>query len=1044
MFYKLQFVVLMTMSTLVGAQIPNLSWSTYHGGANEDSFRDMAIDALGNVYVVGSTRSTNAIATAGSYQPTIAGATDVYISKYDTDGNRIWATYFGGSADDVGQSIDLDASGNIFITGLTFSSNGIATVGTHQTNNNGNGDTFLAKFSNNGIKIWGSYLGGENFDFANDIEIDNAGNPIIIGWTNSINNISTIGSFQDTYSGQDDVLFAKFDTNGQLQWSSYFGGVGFDTGLQVESDGVGNIIISGWTSSMSNIATPSGIQTIYGGSTADVFLAVFDGNGNRIWATYYGGSGNDYSDALFVTAGGDIYLSGSTDSPNNIASPSAFQPNIAGGYDTFLARFSNTGTKYWSTYFGGNNHDTAYRLRLGSDAGLYVLGHTLSTDVMGTSGAFQINKSGGQDVFLSKFENDGSLLWSTYYGGDANDFGYGLVLNANDDIFINGNTEGSSNLSTIGVVQENYGGGLQDGFLTKFAPCEIPNLNFNNSGFTCSPVDYVFEFELVGQPPFTIYYNIDGVSQPPWTTNSLNFFPTVNANLWTEIIQIDSVKSGNCKGTINSVWGFVQVRDSIAATDPFIICDQATSTYTITVDLSGGAFGDFLTVGPNGGFINNSSDQFVSFPIPFDDPYFVQLTEAGTFFDCDTISFQGISGCVDPCPPLNVQVTFNGPTCEGSTLTFMTAGGTSYQWSGPNGYTSNVQNPIINNTTNQNAGTYTVTVTDGNGCTTSVSTIVIVTGQLNVIVSSNSPICEGDTLRLMSNGGINFVWNGPNGFASTAQNPIISSANLSSNGTYILTISDGSGCTGTRTVIAEIKEKPAAIITGDQEICEGEELTLQTTNLGVLLWSTNEVSPSIKVSPTVNTTYSLIVNLNGCKDTTSYPIIVKAKPILDINLTVANVALGESIQIIVSGADEYVWSPEVGLSCTDCPKPIVTPIETTRYCVEATRNGCVADTCVNITVLDDCFFVLPNIFSPNGDGLNDIWCSKAQDCIVSQILSIYDRWGNLLHTSNGPEVCWDGLFSGNKVGPQVVTYILTLSKRDSKVVKSSGSITLVR
>ncbi|MBK8347872.1 MAG: SBBP repeat-containing protein [Saprospiraceae bacterium] len=319
-------------------------WSTYHGGTNEDSFRDMAIDASGNVYVVGSTRSSNAISTPAAYQSVIAGGSDVFVAKYDTDGNRIWSTYFGGTGDDFGQSIDLDINGNIFITGLTFSNDGIATAGTHQTSFNGNGDVFIAKLDNNGFRIWGSYFGGSGFDFANDLEVDIMGNPIIIGWTNSNNNISSPGSFQTTYGAQDDILLAKFSTNGQLLWATYYGDAGFDTGLQVESDGMANIIISGWTSSLVNMTTSGAFQTTYGGNTSDNFIAKFDQAGNRLWATYYGGSGDDYADALLVNAAGDIYLSGSTNSPNNITTAGSFQPLVSTGYDVF---FSSLYSQWW-------------------------------------------------------------------------------------------------------------------------------------------------------------------------------------------------------------------------------------------------------------------------------------------------------------------------------------------------------------------------------------------------------------------------------------------------------------------------------------------------------------------------------------------------------------------------------------------------------------------------------------------------------------------------------------------------------------------------
>jgi len=117
------------------------------------------------------------------------------------------------------------------------------------------------------------------------------------------------------------------------------------------------------------------------------------------------------------------------------------------------------------------------------------------------------------------------------------------------------------------------------------------------------------------------------------------------------------------------------------------------------------------------------------------------------------------------------------------------------------------------------------------------------------------------------------------------------------------------------------------------------------------------------------------------------------------------------------------------------------PDETTLYCVQGKVDGCVADTCINIIVLDGCQFVFPNIFSPNGDGINDVWCSKNQACIVSQTLTIFDQWGNLVHLSKGTEVCWDG---GNNIANNVYTYLLQLQKQDGKEENIAGNITLVR
>jgi len=488
--------------------------------------------------------------------------------------------------------------------------------------------------------------------------------------------------------------------------------------------------------------------------------------------------------------------------------------------------------------------------------------------------------------------------------------------------------------------------------------------------------------------------------------------------------------AGGCTGT-SSVSVIVNPIPTMTSTSNSPVC----TGNPINLMASGG--NAYQWSGPNGftsnlqnPVINNAANQNGG-------TYTVTVTAAGGCTGTQTTNM-----VIRPNPM--AIISSNSPVCNGGNITFQLSGGVSYLWQGPDNFTSIAQNPSISNANPANNGTYTVLVTGQNGCTTSASTIVNVTDQLNVTVSSNSPICEGDTLRLMANGGINFVWNGPNGFTSSLQNPTISLTNDSSNGNYVLTVNDVSGCTGTRQVIVEVKQKPLAIITGDQEICQGEEVSLQTPTSGTLLWSTNAITSSITVRPILNTTYTLIADMNGCKDSTSYLVTVSPKPILNINVTNATVSSGESIQLMATGAKVYTWTQGTGLSCTDCFDPVAKPVETTIYCVNGILNGCSADTCINITVIEDCFLIFPNIFSPNDDNNNDTWCSLKRTCIVMQQLQIYDRWGNQLYNQSGEEVCWDGKIGGIACQNNVYTFLLQMVKSDGKIENRSGSIALVK
>lgn len=138
-------------------------WATYYGGADQDAGYKISTDASGNVYMTGQTSSATGIATAGAFQNTYGGGVDAYLVKFDGAGNRLWATYYGGSGADFGYGVKTDAAGNIYLTGYTESTSGIATVGAHQTVYGGSNDAFLVKFDSNGNRLWGTYYGGSFF-----------------------------------------------------------------------------------------------------------------------------------------------------------------------------------------------------------------------------------------------------------------------------------------------------------------------------------------------------------------------------------------------------------------------------------------------------------------------------------------------------------------------------------------------------------------------------------------------------------------------------------------------------------------------------------------------------------------------------------------------------------------------------------------------------------------------------------------------------------------------------------------------------------------
>ena len=314
-------------------------WSTYFGGSGGDMGQAIVCSG-GNVYISGQTSSSANIATGGSYKDSLSGAVDAFISAFNSSGSLQWATYYGGNDQEFPDAMTADLSGNIYISGVTYSANGIATSGAYQDSLKGIGDAFLAKFNNSGMLQWGTYYGGSGTEEAHGLAMDNSGKIYMCGETGSSNYVATTGSFQPAYSGSGDAFLVQFDLSGARQWATYYGGISQDVASAVTCNGNGKVYLSGFTNSTTSITTSGSYQTVYGGGALDAYLVEFDTTGSRLWATYFGGSGQDDNNAAAIDAAGNVYIAGSTASSAGIASTNGYQGTFGGGnIDAYLAKF---------------------------------------------------------------------------------------------------------------------------------------------------------------------------------------------------------------------------------------------------------------------------------------------------------------------------------------------------------------------------------------------------------------------------------------------------------------------------------------------------------------------------------------------------------------------------------------------------------------------------------------------------------------------------------------------------------------------------------
>lgn len=462
-------------------------WATYYGGTGEDYISYSCTDLQSNVILSGYTDSTANIATTGAHQQVFGAGTgsDASIVKFDQLGNRLWATYYGGSNLDAGLNCKADNAGDVYLVGVTSSTNAavFATSGAHQPTRSAalsnTWDLFLVKFNAAGIRQWGTFYGGDHGDFPGEMCVDNATNVYIAGQTNSTANIATPTSHQPAKSSSADGFLVKFNSSGVRQWGTYYGGNGnADRAHYCNTDINGNVYIAGVTNSNNNISTPGAHQPTYV-SSLDGFLAKFNSSGVLTWATYYGGISDDALYSVVVDASGTIYCAGNTSSAGGtaIATPGSHQPVYGGGQDdVLLVKFDSSGQRLFGSYYGGNGAEGPGVVTLDPFGNFYISSNTSSSSgtAIATACSYQpIFGGGSADLFLAKFNPTGARLWGTYYGGPFTDYDQYCVCDAHGNIYLSGTVLANSGtiIASSNGHQPLYGGGIADGLLVKFDGC---------------------------------------------------------------------------------------------------------------------------------------------------------------------------------------------------------------------------------------------------------------------------------------------------------------------------------------------------------------------------------------------------------------------------------------------------------------------------------------------------------------------------------------------------------------------------------------------
>src|SRR5580658_1619306 len=461
---------------------PTLAFVSYLGGSGDDYAHAVAIDNSGCAYVVGETGSAD-FPTLGPEQASMAGDTDVFVTKWNAAGTGlVYSTYVGGSNRDAAMGVAVDAAGEVYVTGFTYSGDFPITVGALRASFVGDSKAFVLKLNPAGSGlIYSSYLGGSGDDYGAGIAVDSAGEAHIAGYTASVDFPTTTGAFQQYYGGGSyDGFLAKLNAAGSaLVFATYLGGIGNDTAAGVALDPSGNIYVTGQTQS-TNFPTLNPLQAT--SSESDAFVVKMNASGQVQYSTYLGGTGLTNGTAIAADSTGNAYVTGFTDTADFPVTSNAYQGVNNGSYDAFAATLNASGSSIPSaTYLGGSGSDIGYGIALDGSGNIYIAGSTNSINFP-TYAATQPAYNGDGDAFVAEFNNQlTSLVYATYFGGSGNDVAAGIAADSAGDAYITGWTSsGESGIGlpvTPGAFQPIGMGGI-DAFLAKFA--------VSGSSFACT------------------------------------------------------------------------------------------------------------------------------------------------------------------------------------------------------------------------------------------------------------------------------------------------------------------------------------------------------------------------------------------------------------------------------------------------------------------------------------------------------------------------------------------------------------------------------
>jgi hypothetical protein len=651
------------------------------------------------------------------------------------------------------------------------------------------------------------------------------------------------------------------DPSPNRDWATYYGGTAADDFKGVAVDGSNNVYVVGATASAASIATAGAHQATIS-TPNDAMVIKFNSSGSRLWATYYGGDGNDYGSGIALDASANVYVVGQTYSTNNIATTGAFKTTLSGVSDIYLVKFNTSGTRQFGTYFGGTGEERATAIAV-SGTNVYVGGYTTSTSGVASTGAYLTTLTG--NAFVANFSTTGTRTWSTYYPGREV---YAIRVDGGGNILFGGETPDLTGVASAGAHQTTFGGGAYDGFLVKFnsGGARLWGTYLGGGGqdrirtIAVNAANAVYVGGATASTSGIGAGSIGGLPQTflgGTTDGFINQFNSSGVRQWGMYVgttAVDEIFSINVRPD-NAIFYGGTTTGALATTGAYQTTNGGGNDFFIgKFDPLFSNYDGFpsprLWASNYGG---TGADMFYGMALSGNAAatkmYLVGTTTSSTVVASAGSHQTTIGGGQDgllaaftDCgmPGKPGAISLPATICAGQQYTITVGAAynaTSYEWVLPAGMTGSSTTNSINVTVTSGG---TINVRAVNACGNSpYSTITAsITPLLGApgTISGSASICQGTSQSYSISalaGASSYTWTLPSGWSGTSTTTTINTTVGPSTGTISVAGNNACGVGATRTLNVSVTPLPVqpSVITGDAVVCQGASKTFSVTHV---------------------------------------------------------------------------------------------------------------------------------------------------------------------------------------------------------------------